>query len=121
MVSPGANATLSPPATVQTHVLAGSPGVVERVTGSGDGLGRFRPGDYVVIGNPVGDNADMITLVLRDAQGFEIDRVALGGGAPTGAGEGPADEAVARLPNGADSDDDASDFGRAPGTPGAAN
>lgn len=107
--------------TAQTHLIGGSPGVVERYVGASGDLEHFRPGDYLVIGNPVGDNLDTVTLVLRDAQGFEVDRVALGAGAPAGAGAGQPDEAVARLPNGADSDDDARDFGRAPGSPGSAN
>lgn len=107
--------------TAQTHLVGGAPGVVERYVGTSGDAAHFRPGDYLVIGNPVGDNLDTVTLVLRDAQGFEVDRVALGGGAPAGAGTGLEDEAVARLPNGTDSDDDASDFGRAPGSPGAAN
>ena len=106
----------------QTHVLGGSPYVTERFSDSASALVNFAPGAYLVIGNPVGDMLNDVTLALRDAAGFEQDRVQLGGGhAPTGFSNAITDEAVVRRPNGADTDADGFDWARAGATPGSAN
>lgn len=109
--------------TPQTHTLGTGSSVTERFSKATSSLQRFEPGCYLVIGNPVGDNADTITLVLRDSRGFEVDRVTLGvpGGAPPGASTAVTDEAVIRLPNGRDTDIDAADWYRGPASPLAAN
>jgi hypothetical protein len=84
-------------------------------------LPHFEAGAYLVVGNPAGDNGDTVLLVLRDQYGLERDRVALGTGAPDGGGSTAAEEAVARIPDGADTGDDASDWRRAKATPGGPN
>jgi len=81
-------------------------------------------GAYLVLGNPHGGSSmsNTILIVLKDNHGTVIDQVQLGdGGAPSGQSSGSDDEAVARLPNGADSGDDASDFVQQAATPGRSN
>jgi hypothetical protein len=100
-------------------------GVGDAVLGfsAGGALGTYRPGEYLMIGNPKGDLNNTVTIELYDARGELVDRVALGGdaGGPSGNATGSDDEAIARIPNGADSGDDAADFSARPPTPGRAN
>jgi hypothetical protein len=86
-------------------------------------LSAFQPGEFLVVGNPKGDLNNTVTLELYDALGVLVDRVALGGdgGGPSGNATGSDDEAIARVPNATDSDDDAADLSARPPTPGAAN
>jgi hypothetical protein len=90
---------------------------------SGGALAAFQADEYLVVGNPKGDLNNTVTVELRDAQGLLVDRVALGGdgGGPSGNATGSDDEAIARVPNGTDTDDDAADLSARPPTPGAPN
>ncbi len=106
----------------QNHGLGSSSYVTERFSAVSSTLDNFAPGTYLVVGNPVGDMLNDVTLVLRDANGFEQDRVQLGGGkAPSGYAKGTTDEAVARLPNAADTDVESEDWEHTTPTPGSAN
>lgn len=109
-----------------------------RVVGGGT-LDAVQSGDRVVVGNPVGSLTPSLWIELRDDQGVLVDTVELGGnlvdddrggdgvanGAPApgedGSSTGPADEVVAREPDGADTGDDVADFDHAAATPGAPN
>jgi hypothetical protein len=102
--------------------LLGSDDAVLTFSASG-ALSAFQPGQYLVVGNPKGDLNNTVTLELYDARGVLMDRVELGGdgGGPSGNATSNDDEAIARIPNGADTGDDARDFSARPPTPGAAN
>lgn len=81
-------------------------------------------GDYYILGNATGEMDDDPLITLKDASGTIIDQVKLGGGsgeAPNGAASGITDESVVRIPNGIDTDDDASDFSKGQATLGTAN
>jgi hypothetical protein len=86
-------------------------------------LSAFQPGEFLVVGGPKGDLNNTVTLELYDALGVLVDRVALGGngGGPSGNATGSDDEAIARVPNATDTNDDAADLSARPPTPGAAN
>ncbi len=82
----------------QVHVFGEGSSVTERFSHPESTIDAFQPGDYLVIGNPVGDNLDSVTLRLVDGDGFERDSVTLGeNGVPSGAAEGAASEAVSRI------------------------
>jgi len=91
------------------------------------GAGHFQAtaaGAYLVLGNPQGSSSmsNNLVIVLSDNHGAIIDQVELGNGAaPSGSATGPDDEAVARVPNGVDTGDDAADFLQQAATPGTAN
>ncbi|RME56318.1 MAG: lamin tail domain-containing protein, partial [Deltaproteobacteria bacterium] len=83
----------------------------------GSSARKLLPGGYLVIGNPDGVMEDAVFLELRDAAGQVIDTVEIGAdfegdgledGAPDGENNGnasnPVNEAIARFPNGTDSD-----------------
>lgn len=92
-----------------TEVLGGGTAVL--VFSSGGSVAAFQSGEYLVIGNPYGAMDDVITIELRDALDGLIDAVVMGpGGAPDGQSDSPADEAIARSPDGTDTDVDADDF-----------
>jgi Lamin Tail Domain len=96
---------------------------VSRYVGPGS-FAATGAGAYLVLGNPAGSSSmsNNIVIVLSDDHGTVIDQVQLGGGAaPSGNATGPDDEAVARVPNGVDTGDDASDFIQQAATPGTAN
>jgi hypothetical protein len=81
-------------------------------------------GDYLVLGNVKGSGAmnNNITIVLKDPTATVIDEVQIGGGgAPDGNSTGVADEAVARLPNATDTNNDTNDFQKIAATIGSAN
>ncbi len=85
-------------------------------------------GDFLVLGNPTGSGTvqmnNDVQITLRDASGNTVDQVKLGGGsgeAPSGSATGISDEAIARIPNGTDTDNSASDFTAGPATLGAVN
>jgi hypothetical protein len=90
---------------------------------AGGALAAFQANEYLVIGNPKGDLNNTVTVELRDATGRLVDRLALGGdgGGPSGNATGSDDEAIARVPDATDSDDDAADLRARPPTPGAPN
>ena len=97
-----------------------SSSVLLRFTGQWSSLTGFQNEDYLVIGNPTGAMDDKIFLELRDGAGTLIDTAELGDdweedgdgdGAPDGSPIGGAAndiaaEAIARVPNGEDSDPD---------------
>ncbi|MCK5522439.1 MAG: ExeM/NucH family extracellular endonuclease, partial [Thiomargarita sp.] len=81
-------------------------------------------GDYLVLGNVKGSGAmnNDITIVLKDPTTIIIDEVQIGGGgAPDGNSTGVADEAVARLPNATDTNNNANDFNKMTATIGSTN
>ncbi|MFQ5639503.1 MAG: FlgD immunoglobulin-like domain containing protein [bacterium] len=109
---------------------------VEFVFSNGGALNNFQPGEYLVIGNPPGTNlSNDIFLILRDASDTAVDDVELGDdpeddgagdGAPDGSPGGgnatdPDDEAIARLPNAGDTDDDVADFTQQAASIGSSN
>ena len=91
------------------------------------GAGSFHAtaaGAYLVLGNPRASSSmsNTILIVLKDDHGTVINQVQLGAsGAPSGNSSGPADEAVARVPNGEDTGNNAADFVKQAATPGRAN
>jgi hypothetical protein len=77
---------------------------------------------YVILGNPAGSMNNGVVLVLHDTNaGVDVDTVDIGGDAPGGNASSSADEAVARLPDGADTDSGADDFRQIPVTLGRSN
>jgi uncharacterized repeat protein (TIGR01451 family) len=107
------------------------------ITTGGGSFTDTAAGDYLVLGN-VASDAQMnnaIWIILRDGASAVIDQVELGDdpqndgagdGAPDGSDDGGDatdifDEAVARVPNGVDTDDDVQDFRRQRATMGASN
>ncbi|MEP2608760.1 MAG: LamG-like jellyroll fold domain-containing protein, partial [Cyclobacteriaceae bacterium] len=98
--------------------------VVTYFTSGSGTISNSEVGDYIILGNPDGSNSLVNNVDLVLLNGFEIDRVDLGGTidqAPNGASSGTADESVSRKPNGADSDSDDDDFQKAEATPGTTN
>ncbi|MCD4653820.1 Ig-like domain-containing protein, partial [bacterium] len=108
--------------TPETHIIGGGSGV-EILFPPSTTLSNFSPGAYLVIGNPTGSNNMDCYFVLRDSGGNMIDDVEIGDdpendgegdGAPEAGEDGNADsianESVARVPNGIDSDEDQVDF-----------
>jgi hypothetical protein len=94
------------------------------------GAGSFfntQVGDYLVLGNPQSIksmNNTMLTVQIKDAFGTLIDQVKIGGAAgeaPTGNATSRANEAVARIPNGVDTNTDNVDFVKVNATLGKAN
>ncbi len=75
-------------------------------------------GDYLVLGNVKGGGAmnNDITIVLKDPTTTIIDQVQINGNAT-----GVADEAVARLPNATDTNNNANDFNKIEATIGSTN
>ena len=100
-------------------------------TSSYFGSGSFEStlsGDFLVLGNVTGSGTvqmnNDVQLTLKDADGQIVDQVKLGGGpgeAPNGAASGVADEAIARIPNATDTDNDSNDFIATIATLGRAN
>ncbi len=119
--------------TPETHIIGGGSGS-EVVYPSSASIVEFPPGAYLVIGNPVGSNNNECYFVLKDPSNEIIDDVEVGddpagdgdgNGAPEPGENGDADsianEAVARLPNGFDSDNHPEDFTQQTATVGADN
>jgi hypothetical protein len=90
-------------------------------------LSAFPAGGYLVIGDSAGEMANDVAIEVRDGMGVLVDRVQLGsGGAPDGGANGGKAalwiaEAVARIPDGADTGTDTTDFMSAPASPGQEN
>jgi len=117
----------------------GAPATTAMVYGTGADVSSVAAGDRVVIGDPVGALFFDCYVELRDPDGVLIDAVEIGGnnrrrdrggdgvdnGAPEvgadGHSTGIADEAIARVPDGADSGVDTDDFAYARATLGVAN
>ncbi|MBN1355913.1 Ig-like domain-containing protein [bacterium] len=119
--------------TPEIHFLGSGSGV-EVVYPATSTLSNFQPGSYLVIGNPVGSNNNVIYFALKNAQGLMVDDVEIGDdpegdgngdGAPEPGEDGNADgiagEAVARFPNAFDTDDDPGDFDKQAATIGGDN
>jgi hypothetical protein len=120
-----------------THVIGSPPANSFEVYSSGSTAASFRAGAFLVIGNPGGDNAEMsndVFVVLSDSAGNIIDDVEIGDdpegdgrgdGAPdpgvNGNANSAADEAIARRPNGRDTNDDIRDFVKQRATIGSTN
>ena len=135
----GPNTTSPSWATFTLQQAANLSTSVVRVFGAGSDLSGVAQGDYVVIGNPPGSIPKDVYLELRDPAGGLVDAVEIGGngtmsdrggdgidnGAPGPGQDGSAidetDEAIARVPDGMDTDDDVADFCRAPATLGSPN
>ncbi len=96
---------------------------------------RTAAGDYYVLGDASGNMTDDVLITLRDATGAVVDEVEIGddragdgngdgapdGGSGGGNASGLSDEAVARIPNAIDTDDDVDDFTATIATLGRAN
>ncbi|MCH8128167.1 lamin tail domain-containing protein, partial [candidate division KSB1 bacterium] len=101
-----------------------NPGSTVFVFSDGGSLTNFQPGEFLVIGNPPGSMNNDIFLELKNASGTIVDDVELGDDKESdGDGDGAADgssnggnassivdEAIARVPNGIDTDNDVNDF-----------
>ena len=122
--------------TPDTLFFADPGSSVEFVFSNGGSLNNFQPGEYLVIGNPPGSNmSNDIYLVLEDDLGALVDDVELGddpegdgtgdgapdGGPGGGNATGIADEAIARLADGTDTDDDVANFTQQTATIGVSN
>jgi len=119
--------------TPEVHVI-GSGGGTEVLYPPTSTLTNFAPGSYFILGNPIGSNNNDTYVVLKNSLGVVIDDVEIGDdpegdgdddGAPEPGEDGNADdisnEAVARFPNGFDSDVDPADFQKQAATLGADN
>lgn len=94
---------------------------ISRYVGSGT-FDHTRAGDRLILGDVVGSHSmnDDIYVVLRDSTGALVDAVEIGDAAQPGDGApapgedgrstSPADEAIARVPDGIDTGDAAADF-----------
>lgn len=108
---------------VRGDLTAGGAFQTVRYIGSGQ-FERTAAGDYLILGNVAGSEAmnNEGTIRLLDNNGAVIDEVILGqGSAPSGNASGPENEAVARQPNGHDSDNHGADFRSGPATLGRSN
>ncbi|MBN1878904.1 Ig-like domain-containing protein [bacterium] len=119
--------------TPETHVIGSGSGT-EIVYPTSASVTNFLPGSYLVVGNPVGSNNNDCYFILRDTASSIIDDVEIGddpagdgdgNGAPEPGENGDADsianESVARVPNGIDTDNHAEDFAQQSSTLGADN
>ena len=114
---------------------AGSFGDAQYFSTSGGTFTNTQAGDYYVLGNASGSMNNDVVITLKDASGNVVDEVELGDdeagdgagdGAPDGSANGGdasgiADEAIARIPNGTDTDNDVNDFAAVPASLGTAN
>ncbi|MCL1468668.1 DUF4347 domain-containing protein, partial [Argonema galeatum] len=94
------------------------------ISASGGSFTNTKAGDYFVLGNVAssGQMSNNISILLKDHTGAVIDKVKLGGGgAPNGAATAIGDQAVARVPNATDTNNDANDFRKQATTLGASN
>jgi PKD repeat protein len=139
--------------TQAVNLIAGSGWTIEFINGStailnfadpgstilrfsaGGSLANFRPGEYLVVGNPPGAINNDVFIALKNETGLVVDKVEIGddfendgsgdgapdGGTSDGNATGINDEAVARRPNAVDTDDDVADFTKQAATIGASN
>jgi hypothetical protein len=114
--------------------VIGSGKAAELINPPTAGISNFLPAAYLVIGNPPGLCDSVNTISLHDAFGALVDRVETGkihaGAVASDTGTAdfikaltgcPANEALARVPNGASSGDTSTDFVRQPATIGYDN
>ncbi len=119
--------------TPGVHVI-GAGGATEVFYPASATVSSFSPGAYLVIGNPTDSMNNTCYLILKNPSGGIVDDVEIGDdpegdgnddGAPGPGEDGNADsisnEAVARLPNGFDSDSDGNDFTKQAATLGSSN
>lgn len=119
--------------TPETHIIGSGSGTEVYFPPTAT-ASSFSPGAYLIIGNPTGSNNMDCYFVLRNSNGDLIDDVEIGDdpendgdgdGAPEPGEDGNADsignEAVARVPNGMDSDDDPVDFTKQTASIGTSN
>ncbi len=122
--------------TPNTYVFGVTVGAQVLRFSVGGSVTDFRPGEYLVIGNPGdGQSSSQITsdvwIHLDDPTSAIVDEVALGtstGGdgnsannAPGGQSTNTTDEAVARVPNATDTGNDSSDWSKQAATISASN
>ena len=94
--------------------------------GGADFIHAVPSGGYLVVGNPPGQinngtaSAPTVTLLLGK-DGVELDRVSFGDAAPSLGADSHLNEAVARMPDGTDTNVDAADFQPCAATPGTSN
>ncbi|HEY9848357.1 MAG TPA: DUF4347 domain-containing protein, partial [Leptolyngbyaceae cyanobacterium] len=115
----GATIELSDSSPVTGTLVAGGAFQISNYIGSGGGsFTNTKAGDYLVLGNVAssGQMNNSIAIVLKDAGGAVIDKAQFSGGATK-----IGDEAAARVPNGTDTDDDATDFRKQAATLGTSN
>jgi hypothetical protein len=104
------------------------------VFSAGGSITSFGPNEYLVIGDPSGSDSmedDIWVRLDEQAGGGVVDEVALGStlagdsssanNAPAGTSTGQADEAIARTPDGGDTNADDADWAAGAATIGAAN
>lgn len=83
---------------------------------TGGSLTKTKSGDYLILGDPASgmmNSTGGLTVILKDGSGGTIDQVTIATGSGTGfsgSATGTNDESVARIPNGSDTDVDATDF-----------
>lgn len=83
---------------------------------TGGFLNKTKAGDYLILGDPASGMMNAtggLTVILKDGNGGTIDQVTIATGSGTGfsgSATGTTDESVARIPNGSDTDIDATDF-----------
>jgi len=121
-------------ATITLNFLNNS-GAAVFVFSNGGSLANFKPGEYLVIGNPPDALNNDVYLVLKSPDGTTADDVEIGdnpegdaasdgapdGGTSDGNATGLNDEAAARAPNAVDSNDDPADFEKQSATIGSTN
>lgn len=109
--------------------------VLNYISNSPDGsFVNTREGDYIILGDPTGDMNLNLFLTLSDAEGNSVDDVEIGdddesdgddgapsGGSSNGSATGVSDEAIARIPNATDTNNDINDFEATIATLGRAN
>lgn len=83
---------------------------------TGGSLTKTKSGDYLILGDPSSgmmNSTGGLTVILKDGNGGTIDQVTIATGSGTGftgSASSTIDESVARIPNGSDTDVDATDF-----------
>ncbi len=83
---------------------------------TGGFLNNTKSGDYLILGDPSSgmmNSTGTLTVILKDGSSGIIDQVTIATGSGTGFNSNASstsDEAVARIPNGSDTDIDATDF-----------
>lgn len=92
------------------------------VFSNGGSLTNFKAGEYLILGNPDGTIDNSYNLTLQDAVFNLIDTIFPGSGAtPNGDATSTADESIARIPNGADTNVDVDDLRKVSASIGASN
>ncbi|HEY9808399.1 MAG TPA: esterase-like activity of phytase family protein, partial [Halomicronema sp.] len=96
----------------------GAFGTSRYISSGGGSFSNTAVGDYLILGTVNGGAINnIITLVLKDHTGTIIDQVSF----TNGAASGVIDEAVARVPNASDTDNDTTDLRKQAATLGTSN